>query len=204
MQRFLTAVAAGMLAAAAGPRYHAAPHGRNLPDRRGARHPRPHDLEEVGPSLGQDDGCRHQAGRRRQHDRLDTEPARRNHLDDAREHALCDSVGARMDAAGHRRDKREALDVGAGDTDAGGAGPAWLRGDLVVRTVRTAGTPKPIVDRRHAEIVPIFGLPDLQSNMKTLGPDPVLGCPDELVKTLAAEITQWAKRVIRDSGTKAA
>jgi tripartite-type tricarboxylate transporter receptor subunit TctC len=65
-----------------------------------------------------------------------------------------------------------------------------------------AGTPKPVVDRLHAEIVRIFGLPDVQAKMKTLGLDPILGGPDELAKTQAAEITKWAK-VIKDSGAKA-
>ena len=65
-----------------------------------------------------------------------------------------------------------------------------------------AGTPRPVVDRLHAEIVRIFGLPDVQAKMKTLGLDPILGGPDELAKTQAAEIVKWAK-VIKDSGAKA-
>lgn len=65
-----------------------------------------------------------------------------------------------------------------------------------------AGTPRPVVDRLHAEIVRIFGLPDVQTKMKTLGLDLILGGPDELAKTQAAEITKWAK-VIKDSGAKA-
>jgi tripartite-type tricarboxylate transporter receptor subunit TctC len=65
-----------------------------------------------------------------------------------------------------------------------------------------AGTPKPVVDKLHAEIVRIFGLADVQAKMKTLGLDPILGGPDELAKTQASEITKWAK-VIKDSGAKA-
>jgi tripartite-type tricarboxylate transporter receptor subunit TctC len=65
-----------------------------------------------------------------------------------------------------------------------------------------AGTPRPVVDRLHAEIVRIFGLPDVQTKMKTLGLDLILGGPDELAKTQAAEIVKWAK-VIKDSGAKA-
>jgi hypothetical protein len=38
--------------------------------------------------------------------------------------------------------------------------------------------------------------------MKTLGLDLILGGPDELAKTQAAEIAKWAK-VIKDSGAKA-
>ncbi len=65
-----------------------------------------------------------------------------------------------------------------------------------------AGTPKPVVDRLHAEIVRIFNLPDVQAKMKTLGLDPILGGPDDLARTQQAEIAKWAK-VIRDSGAKA-
>jgi tripartite-type tricarboxylate transporter receptor subunit TctC len=65
-----------------------------------------------------------------------------------------------------------------------------------------AGTPKPIVDRLHAEIVRIFNLPDVQAKMRTLGLDPILGGPEELARTQQAEIVKWAK-VIKDSGAKA-
>ena len=65
-----------------------------------------------------------------------------------------------------------------------------------------AGTPRPVVDRLHAEIVRIFNLPDVQAKMKTLGLDPILGGPEELAKTQQAEIVKWAK-VIKDSGAKA-
>lgn len=65
-----------------------------------------------------------------------------------------------------------------------------------------ANTPKPVVEKFHAEIVRIFGLPDVQAKMKTLGLDLILGGPEELAKTQAAEITKWAK-VIKDSGAKA-
>ena len=65
-----------------------------------------------------------------------------------------------------------------------------------------AGTPKPVVDRLHAEIVRIFNLPDVQAKMRTLGLDPILGGPDELARTQQAEIVKWAK-VIKDSGAKA-
>ncbi|RPH41412.1 MAG: tripartite tricarboxylate transporter substrate binding protein [Burkholderiales bacterium] len=65
-----------------------------------------------------------------------------------------------------------------------------------------ANTPKPVIDKLHAEIVRVFGLPDVQAKMKTLGLDLILGGPDELAKTQAAEIAKWAK-VIKDSGAKA-
>ena len=65
-----------------------------------------------------------------------------------------------------------------------------------------AGTPRPAVDRLHAEIVRIFNLPDVQQKMRTLGLDPILGGPDELARYQQAEIAKWAK-VVKDSGAKA-
>jgi tripartite-type tricarboxylate transporter receptor subunit TctC len=65
-----------------------------------------------------------------------------------------------------------------------------------------AGTPRPVVDRLHAEITRIFGLPEVKERMSKLGLDPILGGPEELAKVQAAEIAKWAK-VVRDSGAKA-
>ena len=65
-----------------------------------------------------------------------------------------------------------------------------------------SGTPRPVVDRMHAEIVRIFNLPDVQQKMRTLGLDPILGGPDELARYQQAEIVKWAK-VVKDSGAKA-
>jgi tripartite-type tricarboxylate transporter receptor subunit TctC len=65
-----------------------------------------------------------------------------------------------------------------------------------------ANTPKPVVEKLHAEIVRIFNLPDVQTKMRTLGLDPILGGPEDLAKTQQAEIVKWAK-VIKDSGAKA-
>jgi tripartite-type tricarboxylate transporter receptor subunit TctC len=65
-----------------------------------------------------------------------------------------------------------------------------------------AGTPRPVVDQMHAELVRIFNLPDVQQKLRTLGLDPILGGPDELARVQQAEIAKWAK-VVKDSGAKA-
>jgi tripartite-type tricarboxylate transporter receptor subunit TctC len=65
-----------------------------------------------------------------------------------------------------------------------------------------SGTPRPTLERLHAEIVRIFNLPDVQQKMRTLGLDPILGGPDELARYQQAEIVKWAK-VVKDSGAKA-
>lgn len=65
-----------------------------------------------------------------------------------------------------------------------------------------ANTPRPVVDQLHAEFVRIFNLPDVQTKLKTLGLEPLLGGPDELARVQQAEIAKWAK-VVKDSGAKA-
>ena len=65
-----------------------------------------------------------------------------------------------------------------------------------------AGTPRPIVDQLHAEMVRLFNLPDVQAKMKSLGLDPILGGPADLARTQQVEIAKWAK-VVRESGAKA-
>ncbi len=65
-----------------------------------------------------------------------------------------------------------------------------------------AGTPGPVVDRLHAEVVRVFQLPDVQDKLKTLGLEPILSTPDELARYQASEIVKWAK-VVKESGAKA-
>ena len=65
-----------------------------------------------------------------------------------------------------------------------------------------AGTPRPVIDQLHAEMVRIFNLPDVQQKLRTLGLDPILGGPDELARVQQSEIAKWAK-VVKDSGAKA-
>lgn len=65
-----------------------------------------------------------------------------------------------------------------------------------------AGTPRPVVDRLHAEVVRVFQLPDVQEKLKTLGLEPILSTPDELARYQATEIVKWAK-VVKESGAKA-
>jgi tripartite-type tricarboxylate transporter receptor subunit TctC len=65
-----------------------------------------------------------------------------------------------------------------------------------------AGTPRPVVDRLHAEVVRVFQLPEVQEKLKTLGLEPILSTPDELARYQASEIVKWAK-VVKESGAKA-
>ena len=65
-----------------------------------------------------------------------------------------------------------------------------------------AGTPKPVIDRLHAEVVKVFRMPDVADKLKTLGLEAVLSSPDELASYQAAEIQKWTK-VVKESGARA-
>ncbi len=65
-----------------------------------------------------------------------------------------------------------------------------------------AGTPKPILDRFHAELVKVFSLPDVRKTLgDTLGMDLVVSSPDGLQKWLLTEMERWGK-VVRDNNVK--
>jgi tripartite-type tricarboxylate transporter receptor subunit TctC len=64
------------------------------------------------------------------------------------------------------------------------------------------GTPKPIMDKFHAELVKALNQPDLRKTLtETLGMDLAVSSPEELQKFLLAEMARWGK-VVRDNGIK--
>ena len=65
-----------------------------------------------------------------------------------------------------------------------------------------ANTPRPVIDRLHAEVQRVYRLPEVQERLKTLGLEAVLSSPDELARYQASEIAKWAK-VVKDSGARA-
>jgi tripartite-type tricarboxylate transporter receptor subunit TctC len=65
-----------------------------------------------------------------------------------------------------------------------------------------AGTPKPIVDRLHAEIMKIVATPEIQARLKGFGMNPSTMAPAELGEYQKAEVAKWAK-VIKAAGIKA-
>lgn len=66
-----------------------------------------------------------------------------------------------------------------------------------------AGTPKPIMDKFHAELVKAFQLPDVRKTLTdTLGMDIAASSPEALQKFLLAEMARWGK-VVRDNNIKA-
>lgn len=64
-----------------------------------------------------------------------------------------------------------------------------------------SGTPKPIVDKLHAEIVKVLADPDLKSRLQTLGAEPIGDSPDEFAQVLRSDLARW-KRVIQDAKIK--
>ena len=64
-----------------------------------------------------------------------------------------------------------------------------------------AGTPKPIVERLHAELAKILKDPEVQDRLAKLGLDPSGMTPSELAAFQKAEIDKWAK-VIKAANIK--
>ncbi len=65
-----------------------------------------------------------------------------------------------------------------------------------------AGTPKPVIDRLHAEVIRVFRLPEVSDKLKTLGLEALLSSPEELASYQASEIVKWTK-VVKESGARA-
>ena len=65
------------------------------------------------------------------------------------------------------------------------------------------GTPKPILDKFHAELVKALGQPDLRKTLtEQLGMDLVVSTPEALQKFLLGEIDRWGK-VVRENNIRA-
>jgi tripartite-type tricarboxylate transporter receptor subunit TctC len=59
-----------------------------------------------------------------------------------------------------------------------------------------AGTPKPVIDRFHAELVKTLNQPDLRKQLtETLGMDLAVSTPEQLQKFVAGEVDRWGKVV---------
>jgi tripartite-type tricarboxylate transporter receptor subunit TctC len=75
--------------------------------------------------------------------------------------------------------------------------------ELVVTTwngiLAPAGTPRPIVDRLHAELAKVVADPDFKEKMNGVGADPTLQTPDEFLASIKSDYTRWAG-VIKRAG----
>ena len=73
--------------------------------------------------------------------------------------------------------------------------------DVFVGILLPAGTPRPVVDLLHREIVKALALPDVKERLAKLGFDPIGSTPDEFAAWIKTEVAKWAK-VIRDANIK--
>ena len=64
------------------------------------------------------------------------------------------------------------------------------------------GTPKPIIDKFHAELVQIFNRPDVHKQLTdTLGMDVAASSPEDTQKFLISQMERWGK-VVRDNNIR--
>jgi tripartite-type tricarboxylate transporter receptor subunit TctC len=64
-----------------------------------------------------------------------------------------------------------------------------------------AKTPRPIVERLHAELVKVLNAPDVRDRLNGLGADTVGTTPEQYTAFIQEEIVKWTK-VIRAAGIK--
>ncbi len=64
-----------------------------------------------------------------------------------------------------------------------------------------AGTPRPVVERLHAEFTRALAAPDVREKMLNLGAEPVGSTPDEFAAYVKAEAAKYAK-LVKASGAK--
>jgi tripartite-type tricarboxylate transporter receptor subunit TctC len=66
-----------------------------------------------------------------------------------------------------------------------------------------AGTPKPILEKFHAELKKALNLPDVRKTLtENLGMELVVSSPEELQKWIVAEMQRWGK-VVKDNNIRA-
>ncbi len=63
------------------------------------------------------------------------------------------------------------------------------------------GTPRPIVDRLHSEIVKVLKVPDIRERLLRDGIEPVGSTPEQFQEHTRKEAVKWSK-VVKDSGAK--
>ena len=64
-----------------------------------------------------------------------------------------------------------------------------------------AKTPKPIIDRLHAETIKAIKAPDIDEKLRSLGADPVGNTPEQYAAFMQKEIAKWDK-VIKAAGIR--
>jgi tripartite-type tricarboxylate transporter receptor subunit TctC len=67
--------------------------------------------------------------------------------------------------------------------------------------VGPAGIPRPIVDKIHAAVSKIYGMPDMRERLISLAAEPAISTPEDFTALVKSELGKWAKAV-KDSGAK--
>ena len=70
-----------------------------------------------------------------------------------------------------------------------------------IELVAPAGTPKPVIDKIHQEVVAIYADPAVVDRLEKVGINPVTSTPAEFDTFFRSEARRWAK-VFRDSGIR--
>jgi tripartite-type tricarboxylate transporter receptor subunit TctC len=65
-----------------------------------------------------------------------------------------------------------------------------------------AGTPKPVIDKLHAELVKIIRSPESVARLESVGAMPVANTPAQFAQYLKQEVERWGK-IVRENGIKA-
>jgi tripartite-type tricarboxylate transporter receptor subunit TctC len=73
-----------------------------------------------------------------------------------------------------------------------------LPADIINGFMVPAGTPKPIIDLLHREVVKVMAQPDTRAKLSDMGFDPVASTPDEFWQWMTTGLARWTK-VIRDA-----
>ena len=66
----------------------------------------------------------------------------------------------------------------------------------------TGGTPRPVIDRYHRELVKILGTPEVRDRLTAMEFDVVATTPEQFAAHIRSEIPRWGK-VIKATGAKA-
>jgi tripartite-type tricarboxylate transporter receptor subunit TctC len=73
-----------------------------------------------------------------------------------------------------------------------------LPADIVTGFVVPTGTPQPVVELLHREVVKVMATPDVRQKLADMGFDPVASTPEEFAQWVRTETVRWGN-VIRDA-----
>jgi tripartite-type tricarboxylate transporter receptor subunit TctC len=79
-------------------------------------------------------------------------------------------------------------------------GVPWVAAHAWWGILAPAATPRPIIDKLHAELTRIIRLPDVQKTLtETLGMDVVAASPEDTQKFILSEMQRWSKVVTENN-----